>query len=132
MPDISLVQVVEMVAPVGATTAQAPAPITSGYLCRSMPSVDVRCPIPSECRAFKTTAIRHPSASKSPEFARFPVPRHAEWPGVTGRVTVAEHAAVVVYLIAGLVGGLPFPSISITFTLERRCSSVGEEIIRRC
>jgi hypothetical protein len=36
---------------------------------------------------FKTTAIRHPSASTSPEFARFPVRRHAEWPGVTGRVT---------------------------------------------
>ena len=47
---------------------------------------------------FKTTAIRYPSASKSPEFARFPVRRHAEWPGVTGRVTVAEHAAVVEYL----------------------------------
>ena len=37
---------------------------------------------------FKTTAIRHPSASKSPAFARFPVRRHAEWPGVTGSVTV--------------------------------------------
>ncbi len=40
----------------------------------------------------------------SPECERFPVRRHAAWPGVTGRVTVAEHAAVVVYLIAGLVG----------------------------
>ena len=27
---------------------------------------------------FKTTAIRHPSASKSPEFARFPVRRHTD------------------------------------------------------
>src|SRR5712692_7492142 len=36
---------------------------------------------------FKTTAIRHPSASKSPEFGRFPVRRRTERPSVTGRVT---------------------------------------------
>jgi hypothetical protein len=37
---------------------------------------------------FKTTAIRHPSASKSPQFARFPVRRHTDRPCVTGSVTV--------------------------------------------
>jgi hypothetical protein len=35
-----------------------------------------------------------------------PVRRHAEWPGVTERVTVAKHSAVVVCLIAGLVGAV--------------------------
>jgi hypothetical protein len=38
---------------------------------------------------FKTTAIRHPSASKSRQNSRgSPVRRHAERPGVTGSVTV--------------------------------------------
>jgi hypothetical protein len=50
---------------------------------------------PKSAVVFKTTAIRHPSASKSPECARFAVRRHAKWPSVTGRVTVAEHATVV-------------------------------------
>ncbi len=37
----------------------------------------------------------------SPEFPRFPIYRDTDRACVTRRVTVAEHAAVVVYLIAG-------------------------------
>jgi hypothetical protein len=54
---------------------------------------------------FKTTAIRHPSASKSPASARFPVRQPAVWPGVTKRVTVAEHAAVLNWTSSICAGG---------------------------